>query len=196
MSGDLVFVTGAARSGKSRYAENLASRMGNGGPVLYVATAEAYDEEMRERVRLHRERRPPGWGTLEARHQVAAQLGEKQRDAAVVLLDCLSMLVSNILLDAAAKLGEDSPLLQSNAVEETDAEVGALLEWQKESGAALVIVSNEVGWGVVPPYRLGRIYRDVLGSANQRVAAAASAAYLLVAGLPLALKDESADQKR
>ncbi len=195
MSGDLVFVTGAARSGKSRYAENLASRMGNGGPVLYVATAEAHDEEMRERVRLHRERRPPSWATLEVRRQVAARMGEKQRDAAVVLLDCLSMLVSNILLDVTAKLGADCPLLQSKAVEETDAEVGALLEWQEESGSALVIVSNEVGWGVVPPYRLGRIYRDLLGSANQRVAAAASAAYLLVAGLPLALKDKSAGLK-
>lgn len=190
-----MFVTGAARSGKSRYAENLASRMGNGGPVLYVATAEAHDEEMRERVRLHRERRPPSWATLEVRRQVAARMGEKQRDAAVVLLDCLSMLVSNILLDVTAKLGADCPLLQSKAVEETDAEVGALLEWQEESGSALVIVSNEVGWGVVPPYRLGRIYRDLLGSANQRVAAAASAAYLLVAGLPLALKDKSAGLK-
>ncbi len=195
MSGDLVFVTGAARSGKSRYAENLASRMGDGGPILYVATAEAHDQEMRERVSLHRKRRPPGWGTLEARRQVAVHLREKHRDGAVVLLDCLSMLVSNILLDAASKLGDDCPLLQSAAVEETEAEVSALLDWQEESGSALVVVSNEVGWGVVPPYRLGRIYRDVLGSANQRVAAAASATYLLVAGIPLALKDRPADQE-
>ncbi|MDP9352926.1 MAG: bifunctional adenosylcobinamide kinase/adenosylcobinamide-phosphate guanylyltransferase [Chloroflexota bacterium] len=193
MSTDLVFVTGAARSGKSRYAERLASRMADGGPVLYVATAEAHDEEMRERVRLHRERRPDDWGTLEARRQVAAQLREIQQDAPVVLLDCLSMLVSNILLNAAGKLGEDSPLLQSTTLEETDTEVGALLEWQEERGSALVVVSNEVGWGVVPPYRLGRIYRDVLGSANQRVAAAASGAYLLVTGIPLALKDKAVD---
>ncbi len=194
MSTDLVFVTGAARSGKSRYAEGLASRMADGGPVLYVATAEAHDEEMRERVRLHRERRPHDWGTLEARRQVVAQLRETQQHAPVVLLDCLSMLVSNILLNATGKLGEDSPLLQSTAVEETDIEVGALLEWQEASGSALVVVSNEVGWGVVPPYRLGRIYRDVLGSANQRVATAASGAYLLVTGIPLALKDKAVDR--
>ncbi len=191
-----MFVTGAARCGKSHFAENLASRMGDGGPVLYVATAEALDQEMCERVRLHRKCRPLGWNTLEARRQVAAHLRGKHGDGAVVLLDCLSMLISNILLDAARELGDDCPLLQSTTVEETDAEVSALLHWQEESGSALVIVSNEVGWGVVPPYRLGRIYRDVLGSANQRVAAAASAAYLLVAGLPLALKDKSAGRKR
>ena len=191
---EMTFVTGGARSGKSRYAEGLAAAAGT--PVLYVATAEARDGEMARRVAEHRRRRPPEWRTLEARRGVAAALGEYAPAGlagSVVLLDCLSLLVSNILLDLSAERGEGEGL-EAAAGRAVAAELRALIEWHSGSGARLILVSNEVGWGVVPPHRLGRIYRDLLGSANQRLAACATEAYLLVAGLPLRLKggDESA----
>lgn len=181
----LVFVTGAARSGKSSHAEGLASSSQEKAPVLYVATAEAGDEEMRERILAHRERRSEGWRTLEARRDVAEHLPVGWNGT--VLLDCLSLLVSNILLDAAAEHGE-GPDLERVAYREVASEVDALLDWWEESGSDLIIVSNEVGWGIVPPHRLGRVYRDLLGSANQRLAACSTEATLLVAGIPISLK--------
>ncbi len=182
----LVFVTGAARSGKSRYAEALAASLAGGEPVLYVATAAPGDDEMRRRVEEHRRRRPREWPTLEAPRGVAARL--RRADVpGVVLLDCLSLLVSNVLLDAMNGLGDGAGAEQRASVEARD-EVDALVRWRDESGRGLVVVSNEVGWGVVPPYRLGRVYRDLLGQANQRVAAAAAEAVLMVAGIPVSLK--------
>jgi adenosyl cobinamide kinase/adenosyl cobinamide phosphate guanylyltransferase len=181
----LVFVTGAARSGKSSHAEGLASSSPENAPVLYVATAEARDEEMRERILAHRERRPEGWRTLEARRGVAERLPVEWNGT--VLLDCLSLLVSNILLDAVAEHGEGLEL-EGAASREVATEVDALLGWWEESGSDLIAVSNEIGWGVVPPHRLGRVYRDLLGSANQRLAARSTEATLLVAGIPISLK--------
>ncbi len=191
-AGKLIFVTGAARSGKSSHAEELASSSPENAPILYVATAEARDEEMRERILAHRERRPEGWRTLEARRDVAERLPAEWNGT--VLLDCLSLLVSNILLDAVAEHGE-GPELERAASREVASEVAALLGWWDESCSDLIAVSNEVGWGVVPPHRLGRIYRDLLGSANQRVAARSTEATLLVAGLPLPLKKPEGEAK-
>ncbi|AHY46113.1 Adenosyl cobinamide kinase/adenosyl cobinamide phosphate guanylyltransferase [Rubrobacter radiotolerans] len=189
----LFFVTGGARSGKSRYAERLAGRLAGGSrPVLYVATAEPLDGEMRERVLRHRQRRPEDWRTVEARRSVGAALRDAlagDRSRAVVLLDCLSLLVSNVLLDVAGELGELSesgPELERRAGREVVLEVEALLG--ATAGTDLVVVSNEVGWSVVPPYRLGRVYRDLLGEANAQVAARSEAACLLVAGLPVVLR--------
>lgn len=185
MGGRLVFVTGGARSGKSRYAEGLAASFG--GPVLYVATAEARDEEMERRIADHRRRRPEGWRTLEARLGVGDRLREEFRGEGTVLLDCLSLLVSNVLLDAVEVHGEEAD--SEPVAREVEAELDSLLGWWEEVSADLVVVSNEVGWGVVPPHRLGRAYRDLLGTANQRVAARATDAFLLVAGMPVTLKE-------
>lgn len=182
----LVFVTGAARSGKSRYAEDLASSLAGDDPVLYVATAATDDEEMRRRVEEHRGRRPRGWRTLEARRDVAGRLREFDT-MGVVLLDCLSLLVSNILLDFTDELG-DGAGAELKASESVKSETEALIHWYGEREENLIVVSNEVGWGVVPPHRLGRIYRDLLGRANQRVAAESTEAILMVAGIPVTLK--------
>lgn len=185
----LVFVTGAARSGKSYHAEALAASLGGNGPVLYVATADVGDEEMKRRVEEHRIRRPQNWGTLEARREVAERLRESSVSGApsVVLLDCLSLLVSNVLLDIVEVFGDGNDA-ESKASEAVRAEVDALVSWRDEVGCDLLVVSNEVGWGVVPPHRLGRIYRDLLGRANQQVAAASTDALLMVAGIPVTLK--------
>ncbi len=182
----LVFVTGAARSGKSHRAETLASFLAGGAPVSYVASADIGDEEMRRRVEEHRLRRPESWRTLEAPREVAGRLRESGVTG-VVLLDCLSLLVSNLLLDIVDELGEGVDA-EAKASEVVRTEVEALIRYHEESGADLIVVSNEVGWGVVPPHWLGRIYRDLLGRANQRVAAASTDTFLMVAGIPVTLK--------
>lgn len=177
----IVFVTGGARSGKSSFAQHLAEQLG-GTEVTFIATAEAHDDEMRERVQRHRYERPARWTTLEAPRETARAL----RTAAtnVVLLDCLSLLVSNALL-------AHEPLLAHEREAAALAEVEALLEVAAARSGHLILVSNEVGSGVVPPYPLGRAFRDALGRANQRAAQAAHEAYLIVAGLPLTLKREA-----
>jgi adenosylcobinamide kinase/adenosylcobinamide-phosphate guanylyltransferase len=181
----LTLILGGARSGKSHYAELLASTLGQ--KVLYVATAEALDDEMRARVSSHRARRPPEWGTLEAPLDIGAALRAlPQADAAgVILLDCLTLLVSNILLSRGA---ETQGIDQDTAWAGVEAELDALLEAHRRLKAHLIVVSNEVGLGIVPAYDLGRTYRDCLGWANQTLARRAERVILMIAGLPVDLK--------
>jgi adenosylcobinamide kinase/adenosylcobinamide-phosphate guanylyltransferase len=184
---ELILILGGARAGKSAYAERLVTEYGR--RVLYVATAEVKDDEMRARIQAHRARRPPTWTALEAPTAVGAALLSLRPAADVILLDCLTLLVTNVVL---AHGGEEmeSPAVEEAADAAVSAEIEALLNAQAQLGLPLVVVSNEVGMGLVPPYPLGRLFRDVLGRANQRLAAAADRVYLLVAGLPMALKGE------
>ncbi len=181
MTKQFILILGGARSGKSAYAQKLALELG-GPDVLYIATAQAFDEEMRARIAAHRAERPTGWHTLEAPSLIAAPVTEAIGGARVVLLDCVTLLASNAVL----ALGEE-PLAQA-AEAAMDVEVSALLAAYRESNATWIVVSNEVGLGLVPPYPLGRAYRDALGRANQRLAAAADRVLFMVAGLPLPLK--------
>ena len=156
---------GGARSGKSLFAERLAGECG--GPVLYVATAEALDDEMAERIRLHRARRDPAWRTLEAPVDVAAAVESNLGDARTLLVEDLTLLLSNRLDEQAAAT-----------------EVEGLLRLP----CHVLLVSNEVGMGLVPEYPLGRQFRDALGRLNQHAAAQAGEVYFVIAGLPLRLK--------
>ena len=180
----LVLILGGARSGKSSLAEELASRLAGEGEVLFVATAQAGDDEMRERIAEHRRRRPASWRTLEEPRQLGPAIAESAGGARVVLVDCVTLWLANLLL-ADSPDGESVP---PEAGELALAEVDALLAAHRAGSAAFVVVSNEVGLGLVPPYPLGRVYRDLLGRANQRLAAAADEVYFLVAGLPVELK--------
>jgi adenosylcobinamide kinase/adenosylcobinamide-phosphate guanylyltransferase len=183
--GSLIFVFGGVRSGKSTYAEERARETG-GDRVLLVATAEAKDEEMVERIRQHRESRPAAWRTVEAPRETADAIRAAVGEAKVVVVDCLSMLVSNILLSMA---GEDDPSYFAPAIEEKmREEIGALAACASEIDAELIVVSNEVGMGVVPPSAAGRAYRDLLGRANQIVAEAADEVILMVAGIQMRVK--------
>ena len=168
-------ILGGARSGKSTLAERRAAESGR--PVLYVATAAAGDEEMAARIAAHRAARPSAWRTVEAPLDPAEAIREHARPGDVVLLDCATLWVSNRLLAEPAPT--DAELV-------ADAE--AIVEAAHGRGADLVVVSNEVGLGVVPPYPLGRRYRDALGRVNQALAARADEALFLVAGLPMRLK--------
>ena len=179
--GRLLLVLGGARSGKSAYAQRLAQKLG-GDDVLFVATAEAWDEDMTQRIARHRQERPATWRTLETPHQVGQAIASHLHDRAVVLIDCLTLLVSNTLLHCGAS--PDATAAEA-AVQE---EVTALVQTCQVSPATCIVVSNEVGLGLVPDNPLGRLYRDLLGRANQTLAARAEAVYFMVAGLPVDVK--------
>lgn len=184
MGKKLIFLLGGARSGKSHYAEQWAVESGK--QVLFVATAQAFDDEMRERIAHHQSTRPEHWQTLEepldAASAIAAALAKEPYDT--VLLDCITLLASNLLL----KLPENCS--QEEANKRILNEIDALLAVVTQSSATWLIISNEVGMGIVPPSRLGRLYRDALGRANQRIAQAADEVLLLIAGLPWSLKKQ------
>lgn len=190
--GRLVLILGGARSGKSDFAEELATEVATelGTRVLFVATAEARDEEMRARIAAHQAARPPCWRTLEAPIGVAQALAGRKAPS-VVVLDCLTLLVNNHL----DRLAGDDPYADGSygkVMGALDEELVELVNWQRASGAHLIVVSNEVGLGLVPPLPLGRAYRDLLGWTNRRLARLADEVYLMVAGLPVDVKSLAA----
>jgi adenosylcobinamide kinase/adenosylcobinamide-phosphate guanylyltransferase len=182
----LILITGGARAGKSTFAEDLALHWGGTEKVCYVATAEPGDDEMRERIAAHRKNRPAGWRTIEVPREVATHLElVVGLSASVVLIDCLTLLVSNVLLAQPESAREDDIWI---AVEH---EVNGLIRVAQQSGVVMLVVTNEVGLGVVPATRLGRLFRDLLGRANQRLAAAAEQMFLVVSGLALEIKSRA-----
>jgi adenosylcobinamide kinase/adenosylcobinamide-phosphate guanylyltransferase len=170
----LTLVLGGARSGKSRHAEALVEA--DGRSPVYLATAEALDEEMRERIRHHRDRRGPGWETIEVPLDLADALRQHATERRVVLVDCLTLWLANVMA-AGRPVGR---------------EVEILIEATARLGAPVVFVANEVGLGIVPEMPLGRAFRDEAGRLNQRLAALADRVVLVVAGLPLTIKDPPA----
>ena len=179
MGKSLTLILGGARSGKSTYAQNLA--VGSGQPVLFVATAVAFDEEMRARIAAHQAERPAGWRTLECPLGVGAAV-RAASPSPLILLDCLTLLANNVIL------GLPDPENAPEAQAALDAEIDSLMVAYAVTDGEWIIVSNEVGLGLVPPTPLGRIYRDGLGRANQRLARAASRVIFMVAGIPMVVK--------
>ena len=184
----VTLVLGGARSGKSSFAERRAADSGR--PVLYLATATAGDEEMAARIAAHRAARPAAWRTVEAPLDPAAVIRAHASPGNLVLLDCITLWVSNALL---ARLGDrDAEEVARGEWSELEAalvaEAIASVDAAHERRADLLAVSNEVGLGLVPPYPLGRRYRDALGRVNQALAARADEVLFLVAGLPMRLK--------
>jgi adenosyl cobinamide kinase/adenosyl cobinamide phosphate guanylyltransferase len=165
----LTFVLGGARSGKSRYAEGLIGALPP--PWFYLATATAGDDEMAARIAAHRARRSPPWHTIEAPRDLTGAL--VARGHAAALVDCLTLWLSNLMLAEA----------------DVEAEIDRLERVLQGTAAPVVLVANEVGLGIVPDHPLGRRFRDWQGLLNQRMAARADRVVLMVAGLPLVLKD-------
>jgi len=184
--GKVTLILGGARSGKSARAEMLAAE--RRGKVLYVATAQALDGEMEERISRHREARSSNWTTLEAplRLSQAVEAALTAGNFQMVLLDCITLFASNVLMEEGEPV--DQPAYEKKLLDEVEALIatwrGHNVEW--------IIVSNEVGLGVVPATPLGRVYRDALGRANQRLASAADRVEFMTAGLVMTLKDQTA----
>jgi adenosylcobinamide kinase/adenosylcobinamide-phosphate guanylyltransferase len=174
ISGRIILILGGARSGKSAFALELASKISN--HVLFVATAEPLDEEMKARIIEHQQARPTTWRTLEAPRNIGKAIESNIGGNEVIIIDCLTLLVSNLLCSVPEKNEVDEKVI---------VEINDLITTMEKSDASFIIVSNEVGLGLVPDNSLGRIYRDLLGKVNQLIAQKANEVYFMVAGLPI-----------
>ncbi len=175
----IVLVGGGARSGKSRFALEYAEQRFT--RRAFVATAQPLDSEMAERIRQHRQDRGPGWTTIEAPLDLVGALSHEGADFDVLVVDCLTIWLSNVLLDA-----------ERNAEEEID----SLVQCLKNRGApSVVLVTNEVGSGIVPDNELARRFRDLVGVLNQRVAQTADEVYWMAFGIPVAVKTASGESR-
>ncbi len=166
----VTLILGGVRSGKSRFAQSLAARASS---VTFVATAKAVDEEMREKIRRHQQERPTHWRTVEEPVDLAGIFAKHASRFDLLIIDCLTIFVANALEDGLERANQC---------------IDSFVEALRTAKASVVLVSNEVGSGVVPEYPSGRQFRDLLGELNQRVATVADNVVLMVAGLPLVLR--------
>ena len=173
-----IFITGGARSGKSAFAEKLALEFE--APLCYLATAQALDNEMEERVEQHRARRGNEWHTLEEPLDLSRALPECDSRYQVVLLDCITLWLSNLLFAYEG--------LEGDVEERIMADVQQLADTLRGMTTPVILVSNEVGMGIVPENALARLYRDIAGKANQLLAATADEVHVVISGIPLRLK--------
>ncbi len=177
MNSKIVLLVGGARSGKSTLAQEMAKNLG--GRVLFCATAEPLDDEMQTRIKAHKKTRPAHWDTIEASRNIRQALGKIASDYDTVIIDCITLLVANCLGGNAAS----RPAKQA-----VSREIKALIELMAKRQCNYILVSNEVGSGLVPDNKLGRIYRDTLGQVNQQLAKCADEVYFMASGLSLKMK--------
>ena len=179
----VTLVLGGSRSGKSFYAQEAARKYTR---VLFVATAEAGDEDMRARIEKHKADRPATWRTLEAPSRLGTRIEQEYRQEELVIIDCITLLVTNLMCTVPEEQYEtvDESHLEKAVLDE----IAALQLCIRRIDADFIIVSNEVGLGIVPAFRIGRLYRDILGRANQVLAQTASEVLFMVAGIPLRVK--------
>lgn len=181
----VIMVTGGSRSGKSVLAEQKALEHGKRS-VLYLATAIPVDEDMKERIRVHQARRDSEWGTFEGYRE----LGEvvKATEKNTILLDCVTVMITNILFEKERNFDE----LDKREIEDLEAqimmELSDLIKGARDGNKTLIMVTNEVGMSIVPSYRLGRIFSDIAGKANQFIASLSDEVYMSISGIPLRLK--------
>lgn len=169
----LILVTGGVRSGKSSYAQHLAKSFRC--KVVYIATAEALDTDMKERIRLHKKSRNKDWVTIEEPRDVLGAVKKMSAGKRIILLDCLTLFISNLILKG----------LSDKAIY---GEIKAILRALTQKAGSSIIVTNEVGSGIVPDSKLGRRFRDLQGRVNQIVSGEADCVYLLVSGIPVKIK--------
>lgn len=176
----ITLILGGARSGKSSYALKLAEESRKS--VTFIATAQAFDDEMSARIQKHKAERPASWETLELPLHIAPSVSQIKSD--VVILDCITLWVTNLLMQFVNDdLVDEAPFMQAS-----QAETEKLLAAIRNTELDWLIVSNEVGLSLVPPYQMGRVYRDALGWVNQRLAQEADKVIFMVAGIPMNVK--------
>jgi adenosylcobinamide kinase/adenosylcobinamide-phosphate guanylyltransferase len=175
MNKQLVLILGGVRSGKSHYAQQIAGDVGK--RVLFLATAEAGDDEMKHRIARHKSSRPESWRTIEEQMDIAGALRKNAARADAVIIDCVTVWLSNMLM-------HNEKLSEKEMIKDID----KLIDSYEHGDATYIIVSGEVGMGIVPEYPLGRVFRDYLGLANQRLAEKADRVVLMVAGIAVDVK--------
>jgi adenosylcobinamide kinase / adenosylcobinamide-phosphate guanylyltransferase len=184
--GKVVLITGGARSGKSTYAENKAIEYGQ--KVMYIATSIPFDEEMQDRVRKHKERRSKDWLTYEA-YKDLKRVYDNNACFEVILLDCITVMVTNLLFDFARGDFEALTNAEINTIEKSIMEeVEDFISAARVNSQTVIIVTNELGSGIVPEYKSGRVFRDIAGRVNQFIASSADEVYLTVCGIPIKIK--------
>lgn len=182
-----IMILGGARSGKSTYAESLAKTLSD--QILYIATAIPFDDGMRDRIKKHQENRPHHWKTIE-RYRGFEGISEIEEfiGADVILLDCITVMITNLMLDEGCDYDqvthEELDWIEARIMRQVD----VLLEELELSGKKYILVSNEVGLGLVPPYKLGNYFRDIAGRINQRIADFVGEVYFVVSGIPMKIK--------
>lgn len=195
MENKLYLVLGGARSGKSEFAEKLMYRSA-GKRKGYIATSQIFDDEMKYRVMLHRERRPSSWETYEMMHEAAPVMDDVLAGSDAILFDCITMYVNNLLMDhmkgiTVETLGvSDLETLQKTLEADLDAMFASI---SKVKDKEIIFVSDELGMGIVPANAMSRVYRDLVGLANQYIAKRADKVYLSVAGITIELKERGVE---
>lgn len=179
----VTLVLGGAQSGKSYYAQQLASHFER---ITFIATARGTDTEMRKKIARHRRERPSAWRTIEAPLELTKAIHSESRESDVVLIDCLTVYADNVM----------STRRKSKWKSDANECINAVCDAIRTAEASVIVVSNEVGSGVVPPYRSGRAYRDFLGQMNQKVAQIADSVILMVAGVAMPVKESGASQQK
>ena len=184
--GKIILVTGGARSGKSNFAEKLINERYE--VISYIATAMPYDDGMKNRIRKHKESRPANWKTYEIYEELSGYIKEISESCDAVLLDCVTVMLTNLLL----KNNVDWDKINMDEIDEIEKnlnrEIKLLVDEIIKSKMDAVIVTNEIGCGIVPENRLARIFRDIAGRVNQRMAENSSEVYLAVSGIPVKIK--------
>lgn len=187
MKNRIIFCTGGARSGKSEFAETLAlSKEGQKG---YIATGQAYDEEMKYRIHLHQERRKKVWNNYEIPYAMSAEIQKVLDECSVVLIDCLTMWTTNLVLqDGEFTSQENINNRERFVLSEVQAVLDAIRSYRGDNDKTIIFVTNEIGLGIVPENKLARIFRDIMGRVNRMVAAEADEAYMTISGVTIDIK--------
>lgn len=185
--GKITFITGGARSGKSSFAERLLS---SSDSVLYIATGIPFDDEMKERIAKHKERRNKNWQTIEAYKNIGEIINKNSSDIECILIDCITIMINNLMLLDNDIDWNSIPMEKAGKVEnDIQIEIAAMLNAARDFKGTTIIVSNELGMGLVPIEPLGRHYRDIAGRANQMIAEEADEVYFLVSGIAMKVKE-------
>jgi len=183
----MILVTGGGRSGKSAFAEDLAKRYGQ--KILYIATAVPFDQEMRERIQKHQQRRPAGWETLEGYSNLANDIEKRASSFDCMLLDCITILITNLLFHFSKTDKVDVMDFEELERKILD-EIGKITDACEKTKTEMIFVTNEVGLGIVPENKLSRHFRDIAGKVNQLLAKRADDVYFVVSGIPVKIKGE------
>ena len=179
MSGKIILIIGGAKSGKTSLAMKMAKEpvtKGNGGTIVYLATGEARDSEMKRRINIHKKSRPKNWKTIEEPIDIISAVQKEVKKKQTIILDCITLWLNNII--AKKNISEDTIIKK----------LKTFIKVCKEGNSTIIIVSNEVGLGIVPENKLARYFRDIAGNVNQIIAKYADNVYLTVAGIPIKLK--------